>query len=88
MPSGERGKALIGQEIRPVERQGQLMEEFVLGAGDGDGAVGGGKELERDDRRVGGIGETLQTSAGRSRLELWWWLVACAAFQNPWLYKK
>ena len=40
----------------------------------------------------GGIGETLQTSAGRSRLELWWWLVACAALPlllvEWWVYTR
>ena len=40
----------------------------------------------------GGIGETLQTNAGRSRLELWWWLVACAALPllliEWWVYTR
>jgi hypothetical protein len=27
----------------------------------------------------GGVGESLAASAGKSRLELWWWLVACGA---------
>ena len=40
----------------------------------------------------GGIGETLTTSAGRSRLELWWWLVACAALPllliEWWVYTR
>ena len=40
----------------------------------------------------GGIGETLQTSAGRSRLELWWWIVACAALPllliEWWVYTR
>jgi hypothetical protein len=40
----------------------------------------------------GGVGETLQQNAGKSRLELWWWLVACAALPllliEWWVYTR
>ncbi len=44
------------------------------------------------DQAPGGIGETLQTGAGKSRLELWWWLVACGALPlllvEWWVYTR
>ena len=46
----------------------------------------------RQDTRAGSYDRTLQTSAGRSRLELWWWLVACAALPllliEWWVYTR
>jgi uncharacterized protein YegL len=44
------------------------------------------------EKAPGGVGETLQQGAGKSRLELWWWLVACAALPllliEWWVYTR
>ena len=44
------------------------------------------------DKSPGGIGETLEVGAGKSRLELWWWIVACAALPmlliEWWVYTR
>ena len=44
------------------------------------------------DQPPGGVGETLAQGAGKSRLELWWWLVACAALPllliEWWVYTR
>jgi hypothetical protein len=38
------------------------------------------------------VGEVIQQGAGKSRLELWWWLVACAALPllliEWWVYTR
>ena len=40
----------------------------------------------------GNIGEPSQSGAGRSRLELWWWIVACVALPllmiEWWVYTR
>ena len=40
----------------------------------------------------GGVGEAIAQSAGKSRLELWWWIVACAALPllliEWWVYTR
>ena len=44
------------------------------------------------EKAPGGVGETIQQGAGKSRLELWWWLVACAALPllliEWWVYTR
>ena len=44
------------------------------------------------DKAPGGIGETVEASPGRSRMDLWWWLVACAALPimmiEWWVYTR
>ncbi len=44
------------------------------------------------DRPPGNIGEALATAGGKSRLELWWWLVACGALPllliEWWVYTR
>ncbi|MEO6435771.1 MAG: hypothetical protein ABIP55_08420 [Tepidisphaeraceae bacterium] len=44
------------------------------------------------DQPPGGIGEMIATGAGKSRLELWWWLVACCALPllviEWWVYTR
>jgi hypothetical protein len=44
------------------------------------------------DKAPGGIGETTVQGAGKSRLELWWWIVACAALPllliEWWVYTR
>jgi len=40
----------------------------------------------------GGVGEKIDTASGKARLELWWWLVACAALPlliiEWWVYTR
>ena len=40
----------------------------------------------------GGIGAVVQGSAGQSRLELWWWIIACLALPlliiEWWVYTR
>ena len=40
----------------------------------------------------GGVGEAVETAGGRSRLDLWWWIVACAALPllliEWWVYTR
>jgi hypothetical protein len=44
------------------------------------------------EKAPGGIGETLEVGSGKSRLELWWWIVACAALPmlliEWWVYTR
>jgi len=44
------------------------------------------------EKAPGGIGETLEIGGGKSRLELWWWIVACAALPllliEWWVYTR
>jgi hypothetical protein len=44
------------------------------------------------DNPPGGVGEALAGGAKRSRLELWWWIVACAALPllliEWWVYTR
>jgi hypothetical protein len=44
------------------------------------------------DAPPGGVGEAVANTAGKSRLELWWWIVACAAlpllFIEWWVYTR
>jgi hypothetical protein len=44
------------------------------------------------DAPPGNIGEPGQTGSGKSRLELWWWIVACAALPllmvEWWVYTR
>jgi hypothetical protein len=44
------------------------------------------------DHAPGGIGETIEGGSGRARLDLWWWLVACAALPimmiEWWVYTR
>lgn len=44
------------------------------------------------DQPPGGIGQPIATGAGKSRLELWWWLVACGALPllliEWWVYTR
>jgi len=40
----------------------------------------------------GNVGETIAGAGGKTRLELWWWLVACAALPvlmiEWWVYTR
>ncbi len=44
------------------------------------------------DKAPGGIGDTIEVGGGKSRLELWWWIVACAALPmlliEWWVYTR
>jgi len=44
------------------------------------------------ERAPGGIGDTVEAGSSRSRLDLWWWLVACAALPimmiEWWVYTR
>jgi hypothetical protein len=44
------------------------------------------------DRPPGGIGQTVERTKGKTRLELWWWIVACGAlpllFIEWWVYTR
>ena len=44
------------------------------------------------DKAPGGVGETIVQGAGKSRFELWWWLVACGALPllmiEWWVYTR
>ena len=44
------------------------------------------------DQPPGGVGEKIEQGSGKSRLELWWWLVACAALPllliEWWVYTR
>ncbi|MBA3274052.1 MAG: VWA domain-containing protein [Chthoniobacterales bacterium] len=44
------------------------------------------------DTAPGGVGEAVGSAAGKSRLELWWWIVACAALPllmiEWWVYTR
>ena len=44
------------------------------------------------EKAPGGIGETIEVGGGKSRLELWWWIVACAALPmlliEWWVYTR
>jgi hypothetical protein len=44
------------------------------------------------DNPPGNIGEAVQGAGGKSRLELWWWIVACAALPllmiEWWVYTR
>jgi hypothetical protein len=44
------------------------------------------------DRPPGNIGEAVGTAGGKSRLELWWWIVACGALPmlliEWWVYTR
>ena len=44
------------------------------------------------ERPPGGVGEALANSGGKSRMELWWWIVACAALPllliEWWVYTR
>lgn len=44
------------------------------------------------DKAPGGIGEAVEGGSGRSRLDLWWWIVACAALPimmiEWWVYTR
>ena len=48
--------------------------------------------LQPVDRPPGDIGTLVESAAGRSRLELWWWIVACAALPllmvEWWVYTR
>jgi hypothetical protein len=45
-----------------------------------------------DKTKLGGIAEIREGEAGKSRLELWWWIVACAALPlllvEWWVYTR
>ena len=44
------------------------------------------------DTPPGGLGETITAASGKSRLELWWWIIACAALPmlliEWWVYTR
>src|SRR5262249_51231569 len=44
------------------------------------------------DHAPGNIGDTLAATGGKSRLELWWWIVACGALPllliEWWVYTR
>ncbi|HYO07557.1 MAG TPA: VWA domain-containing protein [Tepidisphaeraceae bacterium] len=44
------------------------------------------------DQAPGGVGEAVAASGGKSRLELWWWIIACAALPlllvEWWVYTR
>jgi hypothetical protein len=48
--------------------------------------------LQASDKAPGGIGETVAATGSKARLELWWWIVACAAlpllFIEWWVYTR
>lgn len=48
--------------------------------------------LPLEDRPPGGVGEVVERAGTKSRLELWWWIVACAALPllliEWWVYTR
>src|SRR5215213_3164416 len=62
---GERSEAGILRQLRHADDLSERLKELLLRAGDRDITVGGGKELERHDARVGRQRQAPRLDSGR-----------------------
>jgi hypothetical protein len=93
--AGQLGVTLPSQPS--AQQQGWMQEISARTGADYDRIAvnlldGSESNLLPVDKAPGGIGETLEVGSGKTRLELWWWIVACAALPmlliEWWVYTR